>query len=275
MAIKKVISGGKTGADRAALDVAIKFSIPHGGSIPKGRKTENGKLSDTYLLKELPATSYIKSNEQNVLDSDATLIISHGKLTGSLVSTRKIAQEHNRPFLQIDLKKTSIFDAAQAVNSWILTQNIETLNVTGPQSNKDPLIYQATFDLMQTTLYLNLIETTMPNDPYDSPSIDQLMGVSRLPQTVDEAAERLISELSLRDRVSIARMKEEELDSLQPTMGRYIRENFRLWSGNLLLMESCISFSGEPDFNEENAASVIIREVWKKLRQTHLMRAVQ
>ena len=67
--IQKIISGGQTGADQAALDAAIKLGIPHGGWIPKGRPTENGKLSDKYKLKEMPTKSYTKRTEQNVIDS--------------------------------------------------------------------------------------------------------------------------------------------------------------------------------------------------------------
>ena len=73
--IKKIISGGQTGADRAALDVAIKLGIRHGGWIPKGRKTEDGPLSDKYQLQEMPTASYPARTEQNVIDSDGTLII--------------------------------------------------------------------------------------------------------------------------------------------------------------------------------------------------------
>ena len=80
--ISKIISGGQTGADRAALDVAIKLSIPHGGWIPKGRKTEDGTLPDKYKLKEMTTASYPKRTEQNVIDSDGTLIIARGQLTG-------------------------------------------------------------------------------------------------------------------------------------------------------------------------------------------------
>jgi len=272
--LKKIISGGQTGADRAALDVAIKFALPHGGSIPKGRKTEDGLLPDTYLLIELPTRSWDKATEQNVLDSDATLLISHGTLTGGSAYTRKMALKYSRPWLHIDLKKTNGFEAAQTVNSWIIQQRIETLNVAGPRASKDPLIYQASFDLLQTTLYLNLIETTMPGASHASPSLDELMGTARLPHTVDEAVERLISELSFKDKASIAKMNEEDLDSLQPTMGRYIRDQFRLWSGNLPLMESCRSLSGEAELSEDDASAVVIRELWKELQESHQLRVV-
>ena len=79
--IRKIISGGQTGADQAALDAAIKLDIPHGGWIPKGRLTENGPLPDKYKLTEMPGSGYTLRTEQNVIDSNGTLIISHGKLS--------------------------------------------------------------------------------------------------------------------------------------------------------------------------------------------------
>jgi len=72
--IRKIISGGQTGVDRAALDVAIKFNIPHGGWIPKDRKAEDGPLQERYQLHEMPTAIYSKRTEKNVVDSDGTLI---------------------------------------------------------------------------------------------------------------------------------------------------------------------------------------------------------
>jgi hypothetical protein len=80
--IKKIVSGGQTGADRAALDFALKFFKPHGGWIPKGHITEDGPLPDKYQLEEMPTGSYPARTEQNVIDSDGTVIFSRGKPTG-------------------------------------------------------------------------------------------------------------------------------------------------------------------------------------------------
>ena len=85
--LTKIISGGQTGADRAALDVAIEFDIPHGGWIPKGRRTEDGPLPDRYLLKETKNIGYPQRTEFNIVESDATLILSHGKLAGGSACT--------------------------------------------------------------------------------------------------------------------------------------------------------------------------------------------
>lgn len=97
----------------------------------------------------------------------------------------------------------------------------------------------------------------------------------QLPKTVDEAVERLISELPLKDRTKIAKMDEEDLGALPFTIGQYIREQFRLRDGNEELMESCCSLAGEDDIHEETASMVIIEVLWQKLRQTHALRAVK
>ena len=117
--IEKIISGGQTGVDQAALDVAIELNIPHGGWIPKGRKTEDGILPDKYQLKEMSTASYPKRSEQNILDSNGTLIISHGKLTGGSALTRRLAKKHKKPWLHIDLSKISALIASEEIINWL------------------------------------------------------------------------------------------------------------------------------------------------------------
>jgi hypothetical protein len=96
--IQKIISGGQTGADRAALDVAIEFGIPHGGWVPKGRKTESGRLPGKYQLREIHRAGYPKRTEQKALDSEGTLILSYGNLHGGSALIRKLAKKHKRPY---------------------------------------------------------------------------------------------------------------------------------------------------------------------------------
>jgi hypothetical protein len=146
--IEKIVSGGQTGADRAGLDAAIELDIPHGGWIPKGRKTEDGGLPGKYYLKEMPTGSYAARTEQNVIDSDGTLIISHGKLNGGSAMTRQLAKKHKRPWMHVDLEKTNLFKAAMEIRSWAAKNGIKVLNVAGPRGSKDPEIYEATKKLL-------------------------------------------------------------------------------------------------------------------------------
>ncbi len=161
--IKKIISGGQTGADLAALDAAIKLDIPHGGWIPKGRITENGPLPNKYQLTEMLTASYVERTEQNVIDSDGTLIVSHGMLTGGSADTRELALDHKRPWLHIDLNKTGIFDAALKLSGWVLKNNIEILNVAGPRASKDPKIYRAVMNIIESANYLGFTADKSPD----------------------------------------------------------------------------------------------------------------
>jgi len=153
--ITRILSGGQTGADRAALDFAIKHHIPHGGWLPKGRKTEDGTLPEKYQLQEMPTPDYSKRTKQNVLDSDGTLIVSHGFLTGGSALTEFLAEEHNKPYLHIDLNLLSMQEAVQIINQWIQSYKLKVLNVAGPRASKDPKIYQAIMNLLEKAFLLN------------------------------------------------------------------------------------------------------------------------
>ena len=263
--IEKIVSGGQTGADRAGLDAAIELDIPHGGWIPKGRKTEDGGLPEKYHLKEMPTGSYAARTEQNVIDSDGTLIVSHGKLNGGSAMTRQLAKKHNRPWMHVDLEKTNFFKAAMDVRSWVAENRIKVLNVAGPRGSKDPGIYEATKKLLKAAFQLDLIQSSMPDPQREAP---------HWPATLDEAVKELISKLTLKDKTLIAKMSEDELTGLHPTLGAYIRERFGLWSGNKLLMQSCRLESGK-EISEDEASAVIIHELWKRLTGTHKIRLVK
>ncbi|MBW1753770.1 MAG: putative molybdenum carrier protein, partial [Deltaproteobacteria bacterium] len=127
--IKKIISSGQTSADQAALDSAIKLDMPHGGWIPKDRITEVGSLPDKYKLQEIPDDSYPRHTEQNVIDSDGTVIIAHGKLYDGSDYVREMAVKHGRVWIQIDLDITTPLDAALKISNWIIENSIAILNV--------------------------------------------------------------------------------------------------------------------------------------------------
>ena len=96
-----------------------------------------------------------------------------------------------------------------------------------------------------------------------------------LPQTVDEAVGRLISELTLKDKTKIANMDDENLIVLHFSLGMYIRDKFGLWSGNGKLMEPCCHVSGDDNLHEDDASWVIIEELREKLRKTNVLRVVK
>jgi hypothetical protein len=270
--IKKIISGGQTSADRAALDIAIKLGIPYGGWIPMGRKAEDGPLPNKYQLQEMPTNSYPKRTEQNVIDSDGTLIISHGRPTGGSDYTREMVLKHKKHLLHVDLNLTTSYDAASLILSWVNLHPIEVLNVAGPRASEDPEIYDDVFRILEMTFKMHRIDE---RKPIDETQIDKRKRPTNPPRTVNDAVKRLSSELALKDKVTIANMAEMELSTLHANLGEYIRNEFELWHDNKDLLTSCCFFVKRDDVHVDEASSIIIRELWKKLRDSHKLRIVE
>jgi len=144
----KIISGGQTGADLAALDAAIQLGLPHGGWLPRGRKTEAGPLPQSYRLKALHSAKYRDRTQKNIQESDGTLIVSFGPLSGGSALTEALAIRYNRPCLHLDLTLMDQPMAVTTIKKWLDEYRIETLNVAGPRASGEPRIYRAVFDLL-------------------------------------------------------------------------------------------------------------------------------
>ena len=173
--LHKIISGGQTGADQAALDVAREWAIPYGGWIPKGRLTERGPLPMKYdQMQEMNTACDVDTNsddayyaartEQNVMDSDATLLFCRGgeqQLEGGTAYTLEMARnKHNKPCLCVDSSikqentdsNKTAFETAAEIVSWLEEHHVKRLNVAGPRASKDPNIYQDTTDVLTLVL---------------------------------------------------------------------------------------------------------------------------
>lgn len=140
----KVVAGGQAGADRGALDAALECGLSIGGYIPKGRWAEDGRIPSSYKgLTETDSPDPAERTRLNVLHSDATLILSHGKLSGGSLLTWKIARTARKPCLHIDLDRNSDEAAVEKIILWLRTTGVCELNVAGPRASKDPGIYAA------------------------------------------------------------------------------------------------------------------------------------
>jgi len=275
MILKKIISGGQIGADQGALDAAIKYNFPHGGWIQKGRKTQSGILPDKYKLEEMSTAGYKERIEQNVIESDGTVIISHGDLTGGADYSMKMTKRHKRSTLHIDLKETLAFIAASKINTWIIENNIEVLNVTGSRASEDSTIFVDTLYIIEGTILLSLLKAKPGERLTDFDKKELLDKLQIPPKTVDEAVERVISDLDLKDKIKIANMSIDDLIKLHTNLHTYFKNAFGLWSGNTELLASCRSISKEDVYSEDDATLVIIEALWKKLRETHVLRVVK
>lgn len=154
--IRKVVSGGQTGADRAALDVALKLGVPSGGWCPHGRLAEDGPLASIYPLTETLSCEYSQRTEWNVRDSDGTLVLHRGRLSGGTAFTIELAEQQTKPCLVLDLTKRP---DVRVVLEWVTQHKIQILNVAGPRESSSPGIYGEAFQFLHHLLSLNWGET--------------------------------------------------------------------------------------------------------------------
>ena len=153
--LRKIVTGGQTGADRAAMDVALKIGLQLGGWVPLGRTDELGTVPARYPnLVEADSDDPAVRTSLNVRDSDATLILAHGAPTGGTKLTLECARALGRPDLQLDLAQVeSDAIAAERIRSWLRARpNIATLNVAGPRQSEDPHIYGRVREILLTAL---------------------------------------------------------------------------------------------------------------------------
>jgi Circularly permutated YpsA SLOG family len=134
--IPKIVSGGQTGADRAALDWAVRHNVECGGWCPKGRKAEDGPIDPKYPLKETPSASYLQRTEWNARDSDATVLFSiEPDLTGGSKKTVEFARKLNKPWLHLCVGEKS---SAEKLKAFVEQHRVRVLNVAGPRASKEP-----------------------------------------------------------------------------------------------------------------------------------------
>jgi hypothetical protein len=144
--IERIVSGGQTGADRAALDWAMTHGVPHGGWCPAGRLAEDGAIAPQYRLTEVPdGGGYRQRTRANVRDSDATLIVSIApELTGGSHQTLLFAKRLAKPWLHLH----PAMDWQSALRAWIDANTILTLNVAGPRASGAPAIASFTAQVL-------------------------------------------------------------------------------------------------------------------------------
>ena len=152
--IEKVVSGGQTGVDRAALDAALEADLDCGGWCPQGRRAEDGPIPEKYPLSETESGAYIARTRLNVEDSDGTLIVTRGRPTGGTRRTAEHARFIGKPLHVVDLKSSP--DDAEAhladVRAWIAENDIRVLNVAGPRESTRPGINEAAMAFLRPLL---------------------------------------------------------------------------------------------------------------------------
>lgn len=136
--LKKIVSGGQTGADRGALDAALARGFPCGGYCPAGRRAEDGSIPDRYPLEEMAVRNYQARTRRNVEISDATLIVSTEPLSGGTRLTADHAAKTGRPWIVVDPETSATVPTRDRLHEWIEDHGVEVLNVAGPRASSEP-----------------------------------------------------------------------------------------------------------------------------------------
>jgi Circularly permutated YpsA SLOG family len=152
--LAKIISGGQTGVDRGALDAALGAGLSCGGWCPEGRKAEDGAIPDRYPLTELRGAGYRERTRQNVIDSDGTLVIHFGELSGGTRETVRFCERLCKPMLALDGSLADVATAAVQAAEFIKARAIAVLNVAGPRESMFPGAYLFAKRVVDATIAL-------------------------------------------------------------------------------------------------------------------------
>jgi len=267
------MSGGQTGADRSALDVAIKYNLDHGGWVPKGRKAEDGVLPSKYAMDEMETAGYPERTRQNVTDSQGTLIISYGPLTGGSKLTLGYARAMGKPSCYIDLIATEAFEAALIAQSFVLENQIRVLNVAGPRLSNFPGIYQDVKIILETMLFLlysdshadDFFKDCLPTGPVHE----------AFPLSMEDALALLKEDLPLKTKTGIARARTQDIPGLYFSLLYYLRRRLGFDSQNSILLEQCRQLLNDDAVTIEDAVMEILKQLKKSLEDQYRLRVVK
>ena len=164
----KILSGGQTGVDRAALDTAMALGLPCGGWCPRGRRAEDGPIAEAYPLQETPTEDYPPRTEWNVRDADGTLILTRdtpdsatldsATLDRGTALTVRLANQQGKPLYVVDLARPAD-DEVNHVRRWLAEQQIAVLNIAGPRESSAPGIHR------QASAFLRALLGSLAHEP--------------------------------------------------------------------------------------------------------------
>jgi hypothetical protein len=267
--IRKIVSNGRIGVARGALDAALALDIPHGGWGLPGDVREEEPLPEKYNLREMKTKSNTRCIERNVIETEGTLILTFADdMPEDALAAQKSAHKHHVPWILVNLGQTGTFQAAQDIHEWLKEQDIHVVHVVGASTGTlKKKADKTTCSLLEAVYYLGLIESNMTATSWSITDDG-----SQLPTSVDGIVSLLLTEMSLKDRVIVANMKEAQLELLQPTLGRHIQIRLEYWRQSAIPI--ALEKIEEETAGADDISALIIKKVWNKLRATHRLRIV-
>lgn len=131
-----LVTGGQTGIDRAVLDFCLEHRILCGGWCPADRRAEDGPIDPRYPVRPLPGAGYRERTRANVKETDATIILHPGKLSGGTAYSARVARELGKPLLILDFSAIQTVEAADHILDFILQHRPSTVNFSGPRESE-------------------------------------------------------------------------------------------------------------------------------------------
>jgi hypothetical protein len=162
MTLHKIVSGGQTGVDRAALDAAQAHGVPVGGWCPRGRRAEDGRIPARYPLEETPTNDYAQRTAWNVRDSDGTLLIAPAPLRGGTALTLEEAETRGRPVHRV---RPTDLASVRPIRAWAAENEVRVLNVAGPRASEVDGIYDQARAILDAFLLALPRADAPPQDP--------------------------------------------------------------------------------------------------------------
>ena len=273
--IRKIVSSADQGVEMAAMDLALRLGIPCGGWSPRKGSSCHIDFLKKYYLRATSEIGYQQSVENNIQDSNGLLLITRGEKNPKTQYAVQMALKHHKQLLHVDLHQYSQFEAASLVSSWLRMQQLNSLYITGTDSEKDRTIYQDAQKILETAFYLDFVKSGLTTDYRNLGIKSQDRPTKDYPRTVDEAVARLKSDLTLKERALMANMQPNELDRLRDNLGEYIKQTYGLYAGNEGLLQSCAQTGNLQNPLPDEACHVILRTLWRDLKNTHKLRIVK
>jgi len=256
MILRKIVSEGRPGVESAALAAAKELGIP-AESPASGRGEPALKMDRPRLFHNANLTQLFRKNAGV---PQGMLMMGRGPISEALIPYQDLAQIQASPHLYLDLRSMAAFQAATALANWLRDNRIEVLYVVGePGEEKE---FASVRKIMETVFYMVMADPGRDARAASRGANDDPPQKPLLPATVNEAVDLMLASLSFKDQVRIANMPTDGLKRLMPSIGVYIKGEFRLWGGNTALLEACRQAAEHPD---EDPAAVIIRKIRERL----------
>jgi len=160
--IKKIISGGQSGVEMAALDSAIRLDIPHEGWAFQRRGEKDGQWPEQANLKTIDLPSYHLRLGKNITVSDGIVILTYGQLVIGTKVIKDLADKNQKPCLYIDLTECSINHAISSIRKWITSYNIEAVYFTGSKPVGESNIYEETVRIIDGIFRVEREQAKLP-----------------------------------------------------------------------------------------------------------------